>query len=132
MQGAGQVTGRTIRPGAAARRARRVERWKSAVVALVFICAIGGALWYAAVPEVLKHMQGPRPAETAAAGTDNRSGRIVLELSSERCRELSFNNDTGAIQDVNKGCPTATGGAPAAPGQGTSRRLEAISKAFSR
>jgi hypothetical protein len=123
-----------IAAGAGTLRVRRSERLKSAAVALVFIAGIAAALWWAAVPEVLKHMEQTREVQATPKRPDARSGRIVVELPAERCRELAFDNVTGAMQDTNKPCSTSAAATPTSPPapQGTMRRMEAISKAFTR
>jgi len=67
------------------------------------------------------------PATIPASPAEPRIGNIVFEPTADRCRQLSFDNDTGSIAETIRSCDHKGSPGPA----GTIRRLNAISKSFS-
>jgi hypothetical protein len=124
---------RELAAGGSVRRPRRFERGKSAMVAMVamlFIAAVGSGAWVATTPELLKRIWWGS-AHIAPIRVEGRTGRIIVDLS-DPCREMAFDNDTGEISYTTKRCSASVAGGTAPQTQAAGRRFEAISKAFSR
>ena len=71
----------------------------------------------------------------AVADPEARTASITLERARDRCRQMTFNNDTGQLVEVNRSCEKDNvrlddKGVPMP--MGTVHRLDAISKSFSK
>ena len=99
------------------------------IVCLAMLAAIGLGSWMMVTTDLFARISA-RAGMTSSA--QPRSGTIVLELAGDRCRQMTFDNDTGRTVEVGpckKGLSYDTHGEPAPPG--TARRLDAISRSFS-
>jgi hypothetical protein len=107
------------------------ERYRATITAALLLTGLGAGLLAATsdAPTLL-FMRRPPPA----APQQSRIGKIVLESTPERCRQMIFDNDTGRITPDDSPCDDGVRrdvtGTPMP--MGTVQRLEAISKAFSR
>jgi hypothetical protein len=116
---------------ASARRRRRSERYRAAVAGTLLMVGVGAALM--ATSDATRMLLG-RGAPGGTPAAQSRIGKIVLESSPVRCRQLMFDNDTGRMYQDNSPCDDGVrrdaSGTPMP--MGTVHRLEAISKAFGR
>jgi hypothetical protein len=123
---------RTLNAG----RARRAgEQRKFTTTALTFFGILCLGLLWAVTSDFSKYLPFRAPTSAQGSDSDARTAKITWELPGSRCRQMEFNNDTGEMLDTGKPCGTAavpldSKGVPAPAG--TARRLEAISKAFSK
>ncbi len=107
------------------------ERYRAAITAALLVAGLGAGLLAATsdAPTMLLLRRAP-----PAAPQQSRIGKIVLESTPERCRQMAFDNDTGRITPDDSPCDDGVRrdvtGTPMP--MGTLQRLEAISKAFSR
>jgi hypothetical protein len=79
--------------------------------------------------------RGSSSSALPASRPDTRTANIVLEAAAGRCRQMAFNNETGRIVEVPGRCEKEDvrldhKGVPMP--MGTVRRLDAISKSFSK
>lgn len=118
-------------PGRRPRNGLTSERARAVVATALLAVGLGVAL-LATTSEAPTLLFRRAPGATASA--PSRIGKIVLDSSPERCRQLSFDNDTGRIYPDDSPCeesvPRDAAGIPLPVG--TLQRLEAISKAFNR
>jgi hypothetical protein len=66
-------------------------------------------------------------------GIEERNGSIVLKAENNRCRQISFNNDTGAMKETSKPCydnkPVLDDKGVPVP-EATIRRMDSIRQGF--
>jgi hypothetical protein len=65
-------------------------------------------------------------------GIEERNGSIVLKAENNRCRQISFNNDTGAMKETSRPCydkPALVDKGVPVP-DATLRRLDSIRQGF--
>jgi hypothetical protein len=78
--------------------------------------------------------RGAADRAVANSRTETRAAKVVIELEANRCRQMAFDNDTGRMIEVNEPCEQKVilddKGVPVPAG--TARRLNEISKSFSR
>jgi hypothetical protein len=95
--------------------------------ALYTAVLIAGIIWLTAY-QFASQPEEHAPAGAVANGEDRHYGRITMGISSEGCRQLRFNNNTGELQETDSQPCSA-----AAPGvNSTEGRLNAIRGAFSK
>jgi hypothetical protein len=120
-------------PGDSARK-RRQDRRYALIVGIALILGLGASIW-AWSPGLLRSRQSANlPAEGAKRiDADARTGSIVVTTDGG-CRQSYFDNDTGRVSQAGKPCESgefsSDKGDPKS--RGLERRLDAISKAFSR
>jgi hypothetical protein len=113
----------------AQQRQRREYRYGLMVAAGLFV-------FLAAAVGLTSAMTGwPVLPGQSVASTAPRTAHIVFDPATDRCRQILFDNDTGRSSGTMMPCPevAATGSGKALPApSGTVRRLDAISKSFSK
>jgi hypothetical protein len=65
-------------------------------------------------------------------GIEERNGSIVLKAENNRCRQIAFNNDTGAMKETSRPCydrPVAAEKSVPVP-DATVRRIDSIRQGF--
>jgi hypothetical protein len=126
---------------AAASAAEEPRKAASASVALeqrriVIVCAglfvlLGAAIIVAMTTNLSSSIiqpLGPRDM----FGIEERNGRIVLKTENNRCRQIAFNNDTGAMKETTKPCydkPVLDEKGFPVP-EATIRRMDSIRESF--
>jgi hypothetical protein len=102
------------------------------IVGSVLLGALGTTIWLVLTIGMPSHSTRPSH-EATIPPTEPRTANIVLEYAGNRCRQMIFDNDTGQSMERIGPCPEVVrDGKGEAPAQGTIRRLDAISKSFSK
>jgi hypothetical protein len=115
---------------------RRRGKLAYVLTAGVLLTALGGAIWLATGAKLptLSLSNGPGQTTTSPPVTEPRTANIVFEPTANRCRQIVFDNDTGRRFETVRPCEKNTildsKGVPVP--LGTVRRLDAISKSFSK
>jgi len=106
------------------------ERRRIMIVCGLFV-VLGAAILVAVttdLPSSIVQPLGPRDK----FGIEERNGSIVLKAENNRCRQIAFNNDTGAMKETSKPCNDK----PALDDKGfpvpeaTIRRMDTIRESF--
>jgi hypothetical protein len=107
------------------------ERRRIMIVCAGLFVVLGAAILVATttnLPSALIQPLGPRDL----FGIEERNGSIVLKAENNRCRQISFNNDTGAMKETSRPCydkpAFADKGVPVP--DATLRRLDTIRQGF--
>lgn len=107
------------------------ERRRIMIVCAGLFVVLGAAILVAMttnLPSALIQPLGPRDL----FGIEERNGSIVLKAENNRCRQISFNNDTGAMKETSRPCydkpAFADKGVPVP--DATVRRLDSIRQGF--
>ena len=115
-------------------RKRRQDRRYALVVGIALILGLGASIWAWSPSNPRSRQSASLPAEGAKRpDVDARTGSIVVTTDGG-CRQSYFDNDTGRVSRAGKPCDNSEfsneKGDPKS--RGLERRLDAISKAFSR
>src|SRR5215475_8038864 len=79
------------------------ERRRIMIVSAGLFAVLGAAILVAMttdLPSSIVQPLGPRDK----FGIEERNGSIVLKAENNRCRQIAFNNDTGAMKETSKPC----------------------------
>jgi len=117
---------RVSQPASAGTTRRRRRREKIVLVLLLLALGLGLAVGAAIGPASMLETSGP----SATSASEQRTGSILVGHA-DRCRQRTFDNDTGRFLEASKPCDGVrldSNGLPIPAG--TARRLDAISKSF--
>jgi hypothetical protein len=117
-------------PKAAASRGVAQERRRIMIVCAGLFVVLGAAILVAMTTNLPSALQplGPRDL----FGIEERNGSIVLKAENNRCRQIAFNNDTGAMKETSKPCydrPAVVDKGVPVP-DATIRRIDSIRQGF--
>src|SRR5262245_37596438 len=107
------------------------ERRRIMIVCAGLFVVLGAAILVAMttnLPSSIIQPLGPRDL----FGIEERNGSIVLKAENNRCRQIAFNNDTGAMKETSKPCydkPVLVDKGVPVP-EWTIRRLDSIRQGF--
>jgi hypothetical protein len=107
------------------------ERRRIVIVCVGLIVVLGAAIVVAMttnLPSSIVQPLGPRDL----FGIEERNGSIVLKAENNRCRQIAFNNDTGAMKETSKPCfnkPVVDDKGVPVP-EATIRRMDSIRESF--
>jgi hypothetical protein len=126
-----EVASSTVAPKTAASPSIAQERRRIVIVCVGLIVMLGAAILVAMttnLPSSIVQPSGPRDM----FGIEERNGSIVLKAENNRCRQIAFNNDTGAMKETSKPCyekPILDDKGVPAPAA-TIRRMDSIREGF--
>jgi hypothetical protein len=114
---------------------RRKRRRRSGVIFSITILTVFGLILFAATATNLpSRLFGGRMSQHAMSGPQSTTGSIVHYSATDRCRRTIFSNETGRVLETDRPCENHVmvdeKGEPIP--MGTARRLDAISKSFSK
>ena len=113
---------------------RKSEIRYGLIVGGVLLGVLGAAIWLVlkiGLPSL--STRASHEATIPSVSAESRTANIVLEYAGNRCRQMIFDNDTGqSIERIGPCSEVVRDGKGEAPAQGTIRRLDAISKSFSK
>ena len=114
---------------------RRKRRRRSGVIFSITILTVFGLILLTAMATNLpSRLFGGRVSQHAMSGAPAATGSIVHYPATDRCRRTIFSNETGRVLEADKPCENHVmvdeKGEPIP--MGTARRLDAISKSFSK
>ena len=119
--------------GDAARKRRRDRRY-ALIIGIVLILGLGAGIWAwsSDVPRS-RHSASLPTAGTKQVDSEARTGSIIVTTDGG-CRRSNFDNDTGRVSQAGKPCESSEFASDKgdSKSRGLERRLDAISKAFSR
>jgi hypothetical protein len=107
------------------------ERRRIVIVCIGLFVMLGAAILVAVTTDLTSSIVqplGPRDM----FGIEERNGSIVLKAENNRCRQIAFNNDTGAMKETSKPCyekPVLDDKGVPAPAA-TIRRMDSIREGF--
>jgi hypothetical protein len=107
------------------------ERRRIVIVCVGLVVVLGAAIVVAMttnLPSSFVQPLGPRDL----FGIEERNGSIVLKAENNRCRQIAFNNDTGAMKETSKPCfnkPVVDDKGVPVP-EATIRRMDSIRQGF--
>jgi hypothetical protein len=107
------------------------ERRRIVIVCVGLFVMLGAAILVAVTTDLTSSIVqplGPRDM----FGIEERNGSIVLKAENNRCRQIAFNNDTGAMKETSKPCyekPVLDDKGVPAPAA-TIRRMDSIREGF--
>ena len=111
----------------------RRERRRVLIVCLAMLAAISLGLSLAMTTKLSTLLlSSVSEREIGASSAEARRGTIVLESAGKRCRQMTFDNDTGRTVEIFRSCKKDAVFDSQSPPQGTVRRLDAISKSLSK
>jgi len=107
------------------------ERRRIIIVCVGLFVVLGAAILVAMTTNLKFALLQPL-APRDLFGIEERNGSIVLKAENNRCRQISFNNDTGAMKETSRPCydkpAVADKGVPVP--DATIRRLDSIRQGF--
>lgn len=111
------------------RLSRRPVRYAIGVTCSVIAAIIAVAI--ATDPlKLLQFLARPDRSAQAASTEEQRTGRIVLQIDPNQCRQMKFDNVTGQIGTTSAPCESVLDSRGMPVPLGTLHRLDAISKSF--
>jgi hypothetical protein len=108
-----------------------LEQRRIVIVCAALFVVLGAAILVAMTTNLsssIMHPLGPRDM----FGIEERNGSIVLKAENNRCRQIAFNNDTGAMKETVKPCydkPVLDDKGFPVP-EATIRRIDSIREGF--
>jgi hypothetical protein len=118
-------------PKAAASRGVAQERRRIMIVCAGLFVVLGAAILVAMMTNLKSALLQPL-APRDLFGIEERNGSIVLKAENNRCRQIAFNNDTGAMKETSRPCydkPAVVDKGVPVP-DATIRRLDSIRQGF--
>jgi hypothetical protein len=107
------------------------ERRRILIVCVGLFVVLGAAILVAVTTNLKSALLQPL-APRDLFGIEERNGSIVLKAENNRCRQIAFNNDTGAMKETIKPCydkPAFVEKGVPVP-DATLRRLDSIRQGF--
>jgi hypothetical protein len=107
------------------------ERRRIMIVCAGLFVVLGAAILVAVTTNLKSALLQPL-APRDLFGIEERNGSIVLKAENNRCRQIAFNNDTGAMKETSKPCydkPAFVEKGVPVP-DATVRRLDSIRQGF--
>jgi hypothetical protein len=118
-------------PKTAASPSMAQERRRIVIVSVGLFVVLGAAILVAITTNLSSSIVQPRGPHDMF-GIEERNGSIVLKAENNRCRQIAFNNDTGAMKETSKPCydkPVLDDKGVPVP-SATIRRMDSIREGF--